>query len=80
MTETKKLSRLTVEMGQNNYELDGGGSGGLVPGVPIPRDTVDSDAIIDGSVQMVDLNDDVKDEMMTGSDRVTQADLDGFEV
>lgn len=38
----------------------GGGGGGLTPGVPIPADTVDTDAIIDGAVEMQDLNDSVK--------------------
>lgn len=80
MEETKKLKKMTVLMGENRYELDGGGDGGIVPGVPIPHDTVDSAAIIDGSVEMADLNDNVKDVMLTDSDRVTQEDLDTFEV
>ena len=78
MEETKKLSRLTVEMGGSAYELDGGGSGGLTPGVPIPADTVDSAAIIDGAVEMEDLNEEVRDAMLTDDDRVTAEDLAGF--
>lgn len=60
--------------------LSGGGGGDITPGVPIPHDTVDSDSIIDGSVQMVDLADEVKDEMLTDDDRVTQDELNGFDV
>lgn len=60
--------------------LRGGSSGELIPGVPIPEDTVDSAAIQDGAVQMQDLNQDVKDTMVTGEDRVTQDELDNFDV
>lgn len=80
MEETEKLSKMTIEMGQKKYELDGGGSGGLTPGVPIPADTVDSDAIIDEAVMMKDLNPEVKDSMLTDDDRVTSEDLRGFVV
>lgn len=58
----------------------GGGGGEITPGVPIPHDTVDSDSIIDGSVEMQDLSNSVKDEMITKDDRVTQDDLDRFNV
>jgi hypothetical protein len=51
------------------------GGGGTQPA----PDSVGTEEIIDGSVQMVDLNDDVKDTMMTGDDRVTQDDLNRFE-
>ena len=77
MKQTEKLSMLTVDMGDRKYELDGG-SGGLTPGVPIPRDTVDSAAIIDEAVMMRDLNPEVKDTMLTDDDRVTPEDLAGF--
>ena len=50
--------------------------GGSQPG----PDSVGSEEIADGSIQMVDLGDDVKDEMVTGEDRVTQEELDGFDV
>lgn len=48
-------------------------------GVPGP-DSVGTDQIIDGSVQMEDLANDVKDEMLTDDDRVTQDELNGFDV
>ena len=48
-------------------------------GKPGP-DSVGTEEIIDGSVQMEDLGDDVKDEMITGDDRVKQEELDGFDV
>lgn len=71
----------TTEEGQDAIAgLGDGGGGSVTPGVPIPANTVNSAAIIDGSIEMEDLNQSVKDEMMTGSDRVTQDDLDGFEV
>lgn len=77
--ETKPMGSLVVEMGETDYKLTGG-SGGIVPGVPIPADTVDSDAIQDGAVEMQDLNQNVKDKMVTDDDRVTQEDLDSFVV
>lgn len=58
----------------------GGGGGSVTPGVPIPADTVDSASIVDDSVQMEDLNQSVKDSMMTGDDRVTSEDLENFDV
>jgi hypothetical protein len=54
--------------------------GTITPGVPIPAGTVDTAAIIDGAVEMEDLNQEVKDTMMTGDDRVTQDDIDKFNV
>ena len=54
--------------------------GTITPGIPIPKGTVNTDAIVDGAVQMEDLNDDVKDTMMTGNDRVTQEDINNFNV
>ena len=48
-------------------------------GKPGP-DTVGTDEIIDGSVEMVDLSKKVKDKMLTDSDRVSQEDIDNFEV
>ena len=77
--EIKTASKLIIEIGNDEYVFEGGG-GGLTPGVPIPADTVDTNAIIDGAVQMEDLGEDVKDTMLTDSDRVTQEDLDGFNV
>lgn len=38
---------------------EGGGSS-ITPGVPIPHNTVNSESIIDGSVQMEDLDDKLK--------------------
>ena len=46
----------------------------------VPPNSVGTDEIQDGSVQMEDLNDDVKDTMLTDDDRVTQDDLGRFEV
>jgi len=75
MEETTKLSRLTVDMGGRMYELDGGG-GGSQPG----PNTVGTEELKDGAVEMQDLHDDVRGTMLTGDDRVSQGDLDRFEV
>ena len=37
--------------------------GTITPGVPIPKDTVDTDSIIDGSVQSQDISDDVRNRL-----------------
>lgn len=47
---------------------------------PLGPDTVGTEQIIDGAVEMEDLNQSVKDEMMTKNDRVTKEQLDNFEV
>jgi len=60
--ETKTISKLIIEMGGDEYVFAGGG-GGIEPGVPLPDDTVGSNAIIDGAVQMHDLSEDVKEKM-----------------
>lgn len=56
--ETKPINQIIIEIGGDEYVFSGGG--GITPGVPIPADTVDSNAIIDGAVEMEDLNDSVK--------------------
>ena len=56
--ETKPMSTLIIEVGGEEYVFAGGG--GVEPGVPLPDDTVGSNAIIDGAVQEEDLHDDVK--------------------
>lgn len=76
--ETKPISKLVIEMGGDEYVFEGGGGGSITPGVPIPKNTVDSAAIIDGSVDMDDLNPEVKDTMITGDDRVTREELRSF--
>lgn len=47
-------------------------------GQPGP-DSVGTREIRDGSVEMEDLHRDVKDQMITSEDRVTQEDLDNFD-
>lgn len=56
--EKKSLTTLTIEMDGTDYVMEGGG--GIKPGVPIPPDTVDSQAIIDGAVQMEDLSPEIE--------------------
>jgi hypothetical protein len=58
--EKKMITSLTINIDGVDYVMEGGG---LKPGVPIPADTVDSDAIVNGAVEMEDLNDDVKKNM-----------------
>lgn len=60
--ETQKINKIIIDIGGKEYEFDGG-SGGLTPGVPIPADTVDTAAIIDGAVETQDLNQDVINRM-----------------
>ena len=50
-------------MGGKEYEFSGGSGGSVEEGVPIPADTVNSAAIIDGSVQEEDLSQGVKDKI-----------------
>lgn len=80
MAEEKKLTKLILKTGPDRgvYELGGGGS--ITPGVPIPENTVNSRAIVDDSVEMEDLNQKVKDKMLTDDDRVTREDLNNFNV
>jgi hypothetical protein len=61
--ETKPISKIIIEAGGDEYVFSGGGGGSITPGVPIPADTVDTNAIIDGAVEMQDLNQNVKDKM-----------------
>lgn len=68
--ETKPINKLVIEMGGDEYVFSGGG-GGITPGVPIPEDTVNSAAIIDGAVEEQDLNDSVKDRMTVTHDSST---------
>lgn len=46
----------------------------------VPPDSVGTRQIQDDSVEMEDLNQSVKDKMMTGDDRVTQQDIEKFNV
>lgn len=71
--QTKPMGRFVVDMGDDEYALDGGS------GRPGP-DTVGTEQIIDDSVEMEDLNHKVKAKMLTDDDRVTQDDLAGFDV
>ena len=68
--ETKPINKIVIEMGGDEYIFSGGG-GGITPGVPIPADTVDTNAIIDGAVEEQDLNDSVKDRMTVTHDAST---------
>ena len=67
--EQKQMGKLIIQMGSDEYIFSGGG---IEPGVPIPVDTVDSDAIIDGAVNEEDLSNDVKDRMTITHDSSTR--------
>ena len=69
--ETKPISKIIIEAGGDEYVFSGGGGGSITPGVPIPADTVDTNAIIDGAVEEQDLNDSVKDRMTVTHDAST---------
>ena len=69
--ETKPVSKLIIEMGGDEYVFSGGG--GVEPGVPLPDDTVGSNAIIDGAVQMQDLHEDLKEKIQKTYDEDDEA-------
>lgn len=69
LREEKPVSKLVIEFGGNDYVFAGGG--GVEPGVPLPDDTVNSNAIIDGAVNEDDLNDNVKERMTITHDSTT---------
>jgi len=46
----------------------------------VPPDSVGTQQIVDDSVEMEDLNQRVKDKMLTDDDRVTREDIDRFNV
>ena len=65
MAEKETISKLIIEMGGKEYELDGGG--GSQPG----PNTVGTEQIIDGAVEEQDLHEDVKDRMTVTHDAST---------
>jgi hypothetical protein len=60
---SEAINKIIIETGGKEYEFDGGGGGSITPGVPIPHDTVDSESIIDGSIQKDDLSQEVQELM-----------------
>lgn len=66
--ETMPFNKLIIECGGNEYVFEGGS---VQPGVPLPDDTVDSNAIVDGAVQEEDLNDAIKERMTITHDSST---------
>lgn len=79
MADTKKLTKLILKTGPDRGVYDLGGSG-ITPDVPIPENTVDTRSIVDDTIEMQDLNQKVKDKMVTDDDRVTAEELANFEV
>ena len=62
------IKKIIIEAGGKEYQLAAGEGGTITPGVPIPQDTVDTAAIIDGAVEMQDLNENVKDKLVHSYD------------
>jgi len=62
--ETQKINKIIIDMDGKEYEFDGGGGGQPGPHSvghdELKGDSVGTDNIIDGAVQMEDLHDDVK--------------------
>ena len=56
--ETKPINKIVIEMGGDEYIFSGGG-GGSQPG----PNTVGTEELKDGAVEMQDLHDDVKDKI-----------------
>lgn len=59
MAETEIINKLIINIGGVDYELDGGGGGGSQPG----PNTVGTEELKDGAVEMQDLHDDVKEKI-----------------
>lgn len=83
MEQEKKFEKITIDLrpfGWGIRDVDviwpEEHQGGDKPG----PDSVGSKEIQDDSVEMEDLNQSVKDKMITDDDRVTQGELDGFDV
>ena len=72
MSET--INKFIFDINGEEYEFAGGGGGQPGP------DTVGTKEIQNDSIEMEDLNQKVKDKMVTDDDRVTQDEIDGFEV
>lgn len=70
------INKITLKCGRTPGTYDIGGSGGSTPA----HDSVGSQEIKDDSIQLEDLNQNVKDAMVMDNDRVTAEDLQGFEV
>ena len=68
MIMAEKISKLIIEKGGKEYEFSGGGGSGT----PAPN-SVNSASIEDGSVQMEDLNDDVKNKLQKSYDQGDEA-------
>lgn len=69
----EKFSKITIDLrpfGWGIRDVD----------VVWPEGSIGSKEIQDDSVEMVDLSRNVKDTMLTGDDRVTQEDIDSFDV
>lgn len=88
MKQEDKFEKITIDLRQFGWGIrdvdviwpEGHEGGEITPGVPIPRDTVNSESIVDDSVEMADLSQNVKDTMLTDDDRVTKSEIDNFEV
>ena len=59
MADTEKINKIIIETGGKEYEFDGGGGGGIQPG----PDTVGTEELKDGAVEMQDLHEDVVEKM-----------------
>lgn len=69
----EKVKKITFDVFGKEYEFAGGGGEGSQPA----HDSVGSDELKNGSVEMEDLSPDVKANI---ADRVSQDDLDKFKV
>lgn len=88
MKQEDKFEKITIDLRPYGWGIrdvdvvwpEGHEGGEITPGVPIPENTVDSRSIQDDSIEMEDLNQKVKDAMLTDEDRVTQEEIDNFNV
>lgn len=80
MEKEKRFEKITIDLrpfGWGIRDVDVIWPDGHEGGAPGP-DSVGSREIQNDSVEMEDLNQTVKDTMLTGEDRVTQKDIEGF--
>ena len=82
MKKEDKFEKITIDLrpfGWGIRDVDVIWPEGHEGGQPGP-DSVGTEEIQNDSIEMEDLNQSVKDAMLTDDDRVTQDDLDNFEV
>lgn len=66
---TKEMNKIIIEINGDEYVMEGGGGGGSQPG----PNTVGTEQLIDGAVEIQDLHDDVKEKIQKTYDEDDEA-------